>query len=133
MTASFLSKDENTVLIFAGQIQSELLNNGTYISLHVVSLISHASFFMQRQIFSTGFASGNYRGNIILCLLLFLNHAYIAMTLWQGALSYWNTNGCCWSLNISSTDSSNFPPMRSMYEYWLTFPSTTTKLLMQGS
>ena len=43
MTAAPLSKEENTVLIFAGQILSELLNNDAFISLHVVSLISHAS------------------------------------------------------------------------------------------
>ena len=95
MAAALLSKAENTVLIIAGRIRSEHLNNGAFISLHVVGLISLASFFMQFQMFLTGFRSGDCGENSILCLSLFLNHAYIAMALWQGALSCWNTNGCC--------------------------------------
>ena len=87
MAADILSKEENTVLIFAGRIMSKLLNNGAFISSHDVGLISHTSFFIQIQRFLTGFTSGNRGGNIILCLSLFLNHAYIAMALWQGTLS----------------------------------------------
>ena len=72
---------------------------------------------MQLQIFLTGFTSGDCGGNSISCLSLFLNHAYIAMAMWQGALSCWNRNVCCWSLSICFTDSSKFPPMRSIYTY----------------
>ena len=46
MAAALLSKEENTDLIFAGQILSEFLNNAVFISLYMVGLISHASFFM---------------------------------------------------------------------------------------
>ena len=49
--AALLSKDENTVLIFAGRILSKLLNNAASIPLHVVGLTSHASIFMQLQMF----------------------------------------------------------------------------------
>ena len=46
----------------------DLLNNGAYISLHVVGLTSHASFFMQLQMFLPGFTFGDCRGNGILYL-----------------------------------------------------------------
>ena len=42
-----IKHDENTGLIFARQIMSELLNNAALIPLHVDGLTSHASFFMQ--------------------------------------------------------------------------------------
>ena len=51
MAAAFLSNEKNTVLIFAGQTMSEFVNNAALISLHVVGLTSHASFFMQLQMF----------------------------------------------------------------------------------
>ena len=57
MAAALLSQNENTVLIFAGRILSELLNNAVLIPLHVVGLTSHAFFFMQIQIFLIGFTS----------------------------------------------------------------------------
>ena len=94
MAAALLRKQENTVLIFAGRILSELLNNGGFISLHVVGLISHVSFFMQPQMFLIGFTSGNCGGNNILCLKLFLSHAYIAMALWQRAYCLVGTQMC---------------------------------------
>ena len=56
-------------------------------SLYVVSCISHAAFLMQLQMFLTGFTSGDCEGNIV--SIIVLNHAYIAMALWQRALS------CC--------------------------------------
>ena len=46
-----MGKEENTVLIFAGRILSELRNNAALISLRVVGLTSHASFFIQLQMF----------------------------------------------------------------------------------
>ena len=46
MAAALLNKVENTDLIFAGQILSEFLINAVFISLYVVGLLSHASFFM---------------------------------------------------------------------------------------
>ena len=79
-----LEKDENTFQIFAGLVLSELLNNAVLISLHVVGLTSHVSFFMQLQLFLTRFTSGDGGGNIILCLSLFSNNANTAMALWQG-------------------------------------------------
>ena len=51
MAAAILSKEENTVLIFAGRIMSKFLNNGAFISLHVVGLISRASLIMELQMF----------------------------------------------------------------------------------
>ena len=60
---------------------SELVTNAAFISLHVVVLISHVSFFMQLRIFLTGFTSGVCGGNSIMCISLFPNNAYIAMTL----------------------------------------------------
>ena len=81
MAAVLRSKDENIVLIFAGQIMSELLNNAALISLHVAGLTSHASFFMQLQMFLIGFTSGDCGENSILRLALFLNHANTAMAL----------------------------------------------------
>ena len=51
MAAALLSEEENTVLIFAEQILSELLNNDALISLHEVGLTSQASFFMHFQMF----------------------------------------------------------------------------------
>ena len=41
MAAALLSKDENTVLIFARRILSELLYNYALIPLHVVGLTSY--------------------------------------------------------------------------------------------
>ena len=45
MAAALLIKEETTVLIFAGRILLELLNNAALVYLHVVGLTSHASFF----------------------------------------------------------------------------------------
>ena len=59
MAAAILSKDENTVLIVAGRLMSKLLNNDAFNALHVVVLISHASFIMQLQMFLRGFTSGD--------------------------------------------------------------------------
>ena len=81
MAAALLSKDENTVLIFAGRILSEILNNAALIFLHVVGLTSHASFFMQLQMFMIGFISGDCGENSILHLALFLNHVNTAMAM----------------------------------------------------
>ena len=47
MAAALLSRDENTVLIYAGRIMSELMNNAALISSHVVGLTSFVSFFIQ--------------------------------------------------------------------------------------
>ena len=58
MAAALLSKEENTVLIFAGRSLSELLNNAALIYLHVVGSTSHASVFSQLQMFLIGFTSG---------------------------------------------------------------------------
>ena len=74
MAAALLSKEEGTVLIFAGRVPSELLNNAALISLHVVGLTSHAPFFMQLQMFFIGFTSGDCGGKSILRLSLFSNH-----------------------------------------------------------
>ena len=60
MAAALPGKEENTVLIFAGRILWQLLNNGAFISLHVVGLIFRASFFMKLQMFLIGFTSGAY-------------------------------------------------------------------------
>ena len=81
MAAALLSKDENTFLIFAGPILSELLNNASLIYLHVVGLTSHVSVFMQLQMFLIGFTSGDCGENSILRLELFSKHANTAMTL----------------------------------------------------
>ena len=81
MAAALSSKDENTALIFAGRILSEFLNNAALISLHVVGLISHVSFFMQLQMFFIGFISGDCGENSILRLALFLNHVNPAMAM----------------------------------------------------
>ena len=51
MAAALLSKEENTVLILAGRILSEFLNNAALISLHLVGLTIYASFFMPLQMF----------------------------------------------------------------------------------
>ena len=51
MAADLLNKEKNTVLIFAGRIISEHLNNAALISLHLTGLISHASSFIQLQMF----------------------------------------------------------------------------------
>ena len=56
------------------------------ISLHVVGLTSHASFFMQLQMFFIRFTSGDCGENSILRLALFSNHANTAMALWQETL-----------------------------------------------
>ena len=81
MAAALLSKEENTVLIFAGRILSELMNNAAVISLHAVCLTSHTAFFMQLHMFLMGFTSGDCGGKSILRLALFLNHANTAMAL----------------------------------------------------
>ena len=73
MAAALLSKEKNTVLIFAGRILAELLNNATLIILRVAGLTSYASVFMQLQIF--------FIGNSILRLALFSNHANTAIAL----------------------------------------------------
>ena len=51
MAAALLSKEENTVLVFAGRSRSELLNNAALIYLHVVGSTSHASVFIQHSVF----------------------------------------------------------------------------------
>ena len=81
MAADLLSKNENTVLIFAGQFLSKRQNNAALIYLHVVGLTSHASFFMQLQMFLIGFISGDCGENSILCLALFLSHVNTAMAM----------------------------------------------------
>ena len=81
MAAALLSKEENTVLIFAGQILSKLLNNAALIPSRVVGLKSQATLFMQLQMFFIGFKSGDCGGNSILRLALFSNHANTAMVL----------------------------------------------------
>ena len=81
MAAALLSKEKNTVLIFAGQILSELLNNAALIPLHVVGLTARASFFIQLQMFFIGFTSGDCGENSILCLALFLSHVNTAMAM----------------------------------------------------
>ena len=128
MAATLLSRDENTVLIFAERIMSEFLNNAALISSHVDCMLSHASFFVQLQMFLKGFTSADCKGHSIVCLSVFPNHVNTAMAMWQRALSYWNTNGCCWSLNICSTGSSKFSSMRWIRECRLRFYSKTTKL-----
>ena len=68
--------------IFAGRILSEILNNAALIPLHVVGLTSHASFFMQFQMFLIGFASGDCGENSILRIALFLNrHGYVTRSI----------------------------------------------------
>ena len=60
MAVALMSKDENTVLIFAGRIMNyELLDNAALISSRVVGLTSYASFFIQLQMSSMGFTSGD--------------------------------------------------------------------------
>ena len=81
MASALLSKYENTVLIFAGPILSEHLNNAALISLHVVGLTSNVSVFMQLQMFLIGLPSGDCGENSILRLELFSNHANTAMAL----------------------------------------------------
>ena len=81
MAAVLLSKEENTVLIFAGRILSELLNNAALISLHVAGLTTHVSFIMQLQMFLIVFTTGNCGGYSILRLALFSHHANTAMAL----------------------------------------------------
>ena len=128
MAVALLSKEENTVMIFARRIMSKFLNNAAFIASHVIGLISHVSISIQLQMFSIRFTFGDCRGYSILCLSLFSNHANTVMALWQRTLSYWNTNGCCWSSNICSFGSSQFSCMRSIWECWLRFSSKTTKL-----
>ena len=110
MAAVLLTKGGNTVLIFAGRILSKLLNNSVLISLHLVRLTSHASFFIQLKMFLIEFTSGDCGGNSILRLTLFSSHTNTTMALWQGALSCWKTNVRCWSLNISLLTPANFQP-----------------------
>ena len=110
MVAALLSKEENTGLIFAGQILSELLNNDALISLHVAGLTSHASVFMQLQMFIIGFKSGDCGGNSILRLALFSNHANTVMALWQGELSCWNANGIAGPYAFALLTPANFHP-----------------------
>ena len=81
MASALLSEDENTVLIFAGRILSELLNNAAVIPLHVVGLTFHAFFFMQLQMFLIGFISGDCGEDSILRLALFLNHVNTTMAM----------------------------------------------------
>ena len=85
MAAALLSKDENTVLIFAGQIMSKRLNNAALIASdlvgltshasfsaltasHLVGLTSHASFSIQLKIFPIGFSSADCGGHSLWCL-----------------------------------------------------------------
>ena len=79
MAASLLSKDEYTLLIFAGQIIAKLMNNFALISSLVVGSTSSVSFSIQLQMFSLGFTSGDCGGNSILRLSLFSYHASIAL------------------------------------------------------
>ena len=71
MAAALLGKDENTALIFAGRIMSELLNNAALDYSHPAVWTSHASFFIQLHMFSIGFTFGDCGGHSILRLLLF--------------------------------------------------------------
>ena len=54
MAGALLSTDENTVLIFVGQIMSELLNNAALISSHVLGVTSPVPFFIQHRVFFIG-------------------------------------------------------------------------------
>ena len=102
-----MCKEENTALIFAGRIRSELLNKGTLMSVHVLGLTSYVNFFFQPPIFSMRFTSGDCGGHL---LSLFSNHANTAMALWQRELSYWNTN----EQYFLHWMDSKFPSVRSM-------------------
>ena len=115
MAAALLSKEENTVLIFAGQIMSEHLVLLFLYMWLVWSLmrpfLCNSRCFWQDLHLATAeeisFCAYHYVWNMPTSPWLCGK---------KHCMSCWNTNGSCWSLNICTTDSSKFPPMRLLVD-----------------